>query len=234
MAGGEVATTRRGFTLLEMLVALAVFAVIGVMAGRILSGMVDMSEFTYERGDALAQAQRAFAVIERDVLQLAARPVRDEFGQTAPALALGRGTLVEFTRAGWRNLLGEPRAQLQRVAYALRDDSLLRLFWPVLDRADDTRPRAQTLLTGVVDATFVVRDASGGEHTRWPAADGDGEVRPAALELRLRLEEHGHLKRLWLTPTTVEFAPPDAERGPDGAPDGAPGGGPDGKPRAPA
>ena len=207
---------RRGFTLLEMLVALAVFAVIGVMAGRILSGMVDMSEFTHQRGDALAQAQRAFSVIERDVLQLAARPVRDEFGEAAPALAVGSATLAEFTRAGWRNPLDEPRAQLQRVAYALREDTLLRLFWPVLDRADDARPRAQTLLTGVIDATFVVRDSAGAEHAHWPAqgGDGGGDAQPVALELRLRLEHHGQLKRLWPTPTALRFAPKQAPEAP--------------------
>lgn len=213
-----VAPPRRGFTLLEMLVALAVFAIIGVMAGRILSGMVGMSEFTYQRGDALAQAQRAFSVIERDVLQLAGRPVRDEFGEGAPALAVGRATLAEFTRAGWRNPLDEPRAQLQRVAYALREDTLLRLFWPVLDRADDTRPLAQTLLTGVVDATFVVRDSGGGAHTRWPSQDANDDVQPVALELRLRLEHHGQLKRLWPTPTALNFAPRDPKQPPDDAP----------------
>lgn len=214
---------RRGFTLLEMLVALAVFAVIGVMAGRILSGMVDMSEFTYQRGDTLAQAQRAFSVIERDVLQLAGRGVRDEFGASAPALAVGRATLAEFTRAGWRNPLGEPRAKLQRVAYALREDTLLRLFWPVLDRADDARPRVQTLLTGVVEATFVVRDSAGGEHAYWPSKSGDGEgdrdAQPAALELRLRLDDHRQLKRLWLTPTAMEFVPSDPAQAPDDAPE---------------
>ena len=212
------APPRRGFTLLEMLVALAVFAVIGVMAGRILSGMVDMSEFTYQRGDALAQAQRAFSVIERDVLQLAGRPVRNEFGEAAPALAVGRATLAEFTRAGWRNPLDEPRAQLQRVAYALREDTLLRLFWPVLDRADDTRPLAQTLLTGVVDAAFVVRDHSGGTHTHWPSQDINGDVQPVALELRLRLEHHGQLKRIWPTPTAMDFAPRDPKKPSDDAP----------------
>ena len=220
--GHAAVAPRRGFTLLEMLVALAVFGVIGVMAGRILSGMVDMSEFTNQRSAVLAQAQRAFSVIERDVLQLAARPVRDEFGEPTPALAVGRTTLAEFTRAGWRNPLGEPRAQLQRVAYALREDTLLRLYWPVLDRADDARPVAQTLLTGVVDATFVVRDGAGAEHARWPAqssdGDGHGDAQPVALELRLRLENHGQLKRLWPTPTALHFAPRNPERAPDGAP----------------
>ena len=215
----QTAKPRRGFTLLEMLVALAVFAVIGVMAGGILSGMVEMSEFTHQRGNALQQTQRALSVIERDVLQLAGRTVRNEFGASMPALAVGGETLAEFTRAGRRNPLGEPRAQLQRVAYVLRDDALLRLFWPVLDRADDTRPSAQTLLTEVENASFVLHDADGQEHAYWPAPGEGGEAQPAALELRLRLEDHGHLKRLWLTPAALDFAPCEGEQPPDGEPD---------------
>ncbi len=215
----QAAKPRRGFTLLEMLVALAVFAVIGVMAGGILSGMVEMSEFTHQRGNALQQTQRALSVIERDVLQLAGRTVRNEFGASVPALTVGGETLAEFTRAGRRNPLGEPRAQLQRVAYVLRDDALLRLFWPVLDRADDTRPVAQTLLTEVENASFVLHDAEGQEHAYWPSPSEGGEAQPAALELRLRLEDQGHLKRLWLTPATLDFAPREAEQPPDGDPD---------------
>ena len=214
----QAAKRRRGFTLLEMLVALAVFAVIGVMAGGILSGMVQLSEFTHQRGDALQEAQRAFSVIERDVLQLAGRTVRDEFGASKPALTVGGETLAEFTRAGRRNPLGEPRAQLQRVAYALRDDALVRLLWPVLDRADDTRPLAQTLLTGVEQAAFALHDAEGDEHAYWPSQGDADRARPAALELRLRLQDHGHLKRLWLTPAPLDFAPREPEQPPDGAP----------------
>lgn len=219
MAGRVHSLPRRGFTLLEMLVALAVFAVIGVMAGGILSGMVELSEFSHQRGDALQKTQRAFSVIERDVLQVAGRTVRDEFGASTPALTVGGETLAEFTRAGRRNPLGEPRAQLQRVAYALRDDALLRLFWPVLDRGDDTRPWAQTLLTGVEDAAFVLHDAEGQEHAYWPSPSESGDAQPAALELRLRLEDQGHLKRLWLTPATLDFAPNEPAPPPDGAPD---------------
>ena len=204
-----------GFTLLEMLVALAVFGVVGVMAGRILTGVMDMSEFTRGRGDALADAQRAFAIIERDVTQLAHRSVRDEFGLPAPALTIGGGaTLAEFTRAGWRNPLAAPRTQLQRVAYAQEADTLVRLFWPVLDRADATEPLAQTLLTGVDQMTFLVRDAAGGEHAYWPLG-GDAANAPAAIEVRLRLASHGPVQRRWLMPTAKAFGPRAGDAPPD-------------------
>ena len=210
----RLAGCRLGFTLVEVLVALAVFAIIGVMAARILAGMVDISEFTQQRGQVLAATQRAFAIIERDIEQLAHRPVRDEMGDPTAAVTVGGVTLAEFTRAGWQNPLGYPRPELQRVAYVVEDDTLVRKFWPVLDRAPDTEPVAQTLLTGVAAATFVARDSDGGEHSYWPAGAAGGEL--VAMGLRLRLEEHGEIERLWLTPMAVDLAPEGAEQPPDG------------------
>lgn len=207
-----------GFTLLEVLVALAVFGVVGVMASRILTGMMDMSEFTRDRGDALADAQRAFSIIERDVTQLAHRAVRNEFGMAAPALQVGGTVLTEFTRAGWLNPLADPRTDLQRVAYALEGEALVRLFWPVLDRSDTTEPLTQTLLTGVERATFVVRDAVGGEHAYWPLGE-EAEQAPAALEVRVHLASYGPVERRWTIPVPLKFAPrtPDTDTPPEDA-----------------
>ena len=71
---------RRGFTLLEILIALAVFAIIGVLSSRILTGMIDLSESTRAHGDALAELQRAMFIVERDMEQSTHRSVRDEHG----------------------------------------------------------------------------------------------------------------------------------------------------------
>lgn len=193
-----------------MLVALAVFGVIGVMAARILAGMVEVGDFTSERGAVLADIQRAFGVIARDVEQLTHRPVRDDLGDSLPACTVGTaGALAEFTRAGWQNPLGYARSELQRVAYTHEGEDLVRTFWPVLDRSPATRPVRQVLLTGVRQADFVVLDAAGDEHGFWPLASGQGEqaVELAALELRLRFERHGTVERLWVTPTAIAAMP---------------------------
>ena len=127
--------THRAFTLIEILVALAVFAIIGVLSSRILLGMVDVSSATADHAATLAELQRAVSVVERDVQQLVRRSVRDEHGDPRDAVAVNDEALLELTRRGWQNPLGAPRAELQRVAYVLRDEKLIRLFWPILDRA---------------------------------------------------------------------------------------------------
>lgn len=196
-------TARGGFTLIEIVVALAVFAVIGVLASRILTSMIDVNEGTRSRGDALFEVQRAMSLIERDIEQLTDRTIRDVLGDRLPAVVLGDNTLIEFTRLGWQNPLGEPRSEAQRVAYAFRDDTLLRLFWPVLDRAPGTEPLSQTLLTGVQSVEFIAHDYEGDDHRFWPrAADVDPANGPllAAIEMRLDVKPYGRIERLWVLP----------------------------------
>ena len=200
----------RGFTLMEVLVALAVFAVIGVLAAQILRQMTDFGGYAVERGGLLTDAQRALEIMRRDIEQLAHRPVRDAFGDVGTPVAMGTGgRLLEFTRLGWRNPLGEQRSDLQRVAYASDGDELHRLFWRVLDRAPGSEPSRQLLLGGVSEVAFTALDSVGDEHDVWPpVAPGDDanepEPRLAGLRLRITTDEFDVI-RLWSTPQGFDF-----------------------------
>ena len=196
-------TRATGFTLLEMMTALAVFGVIGVLATQILSSTITLGQTTASRGSALADLQRAVNVISRDVAQFAHREVRDELGEALPKLTIEGTSLIELTRAGWQNPLGAPRAEVQRVAYVLEDEKLIRAFWPVLDRAPDSKPVVQVLLEGVEEAAFAAQDIDGERYTYWPLVDSDDETAPelAAIEMTLALAQHGRIDRLWLIPS---------------------------------
>ena len=199
----------RGFTLMEVLVALAVFAVIGVLATQILRQMTDFGGLAVERGGQLTDAQRALEIMRRDIEQLADRPVRDVFGDAGSPVAMGSGDrLLEFTRLGWRNPLGEKRSDLQRVAYAWDGHELHRLFWRVLDRAPGSEPSRQLLLSGVSDVAFTALDSAGDEHEVWPLATAgdsdDQELRLAGLRLRITTDEFDAM-RIWPTPQGFDF-----------------------------
>jgi len=68
---------------------------------------------------------------------------------------------------GWRNPLGLPRSEVQRVGYFIEEENLVRAYWPVLDRAQDTEPLFQTLLEDVQRLEFFALDNEGNEHSFW-------------------------------------------------------------------
>jgi len=191
----------RGFTLLELIVVLAIFSVLAVMAYGGLGSVLTARErvlMSFERTTAL---QKAYVRLRNDLQQLRARPARDGYGEPQPALQVLADGAVEFTRSGWRNPLGQPRSALERVAYRLDGDGrLIRASWRVLDRAQDSAVSEAVVLDQVEEIRW--RFLEGAEwRDRWPGASGTGtQVRdsvPRAVELLLTLKDLGEVRLLF-------------------------------------
>jgi general secretion pathway protein J len=201
-----------GFTLLELLVALAIFAVLATIAYGALNSVLTARRAVEAKGERLAALQTALMVMERDVEQAVPREVRDEFGDRQPAL-IGGGTgtaVLALTRDGWRNPLGLARSNLQRVAYAFNDGRLLRASWSILDRAPDSQPYSEVLLDKVtaVDVRFLGADGQWSGY--WPQQTAAGQAAgaqialamppPRAVEVSLDVEGWGRITRLFRVP----------------------------------
>ena len=194
---------KQGFTLMEMLVALTVFAIIGLLCAQLMGSTLGNREIVGERADRLAEVQRAMLMLKRDVTQITRRPVRDMLGDARGWVLIGSDGLIEFSRLGWRNPLGQRRAEVQRVAYVVEDGDLYRAWWSVLDRASDSEPTLQRLLSGIEQIEFFALDASGTEHTYWPLLGeqpGTDERRLAAIIMRLESKPFGVVERIWPVP----------------------------------
>jgi len=193
----------KGFTLLEMLVAMAIFAALGVMTSQLVTRIVALDEKAVERGDRILDIQQAMQILDRDLAQIIHRPIRDEFGDPKPSTLIGNDYLLQFTRQGWRNPLERPRSKLQRVAYFVEDESLYRYFWHVLDRADDSEPTIQLLLDKVSSVEFSALDETGAEHSFWPVTDVTTDnTGPGlrALTLNIDITPIGEINRIWAIP----------------------------------
>lgn len=190
----------RGFTLLEVLIAVAIFAVVGVMAYGGLQAVLTQQVIARENADRFREIQFAVQQLSRDLYQIQPRPVREELGdgERSAVLADARNRYpVEFTRGGWSNPLGQPRAAVQRVAYELDDDRLLRLHWFVPDRTLAEEPVEREILSGVREfrMRFFSADSWGEE---WPPGltGQDPAIVPTAIEFIIELEDWGEIRRL--------------------------------------
>ena len=199
---------QRAFTLIEVMVAMAVFAVLAAFAYGTLSQTLLSAEILGDRMDRLQALQRTMRTMTDDLQQLAPRPVRDELGDNLrPALDTGfqSGFAMELTRGGWNNPIVLPRSTLQRVGYRVEDNELVRYHWYALDRTLNNNPVAVTLIDGVEGLEFRFLVGDNEYSNQWPPPNRPGGLgarqRPRAVEVTLRLEEEGEIVRL------VEVAP---------------------------
>jgi len=201
-------TTRKGFTLIEVLVALAVFGVMSMLTYAALGSTLSNADYLSDRMDRLQSIQRAVRYLSTDLFQLVPRPVRNELGDGFdPALetTLSSEFAIELTRGGWGNPAGLPRGTMQRVAYRLEDDELVRYYWTVLDRTYANEPIATVLLDNVESLYFRFYTGDGEFSEVWPPQVQLGVTqirsRPRAVEIVLTLADQGEIRRL------LELAP---------------------------
>ena len=209
-----------GFTLLELLVALSIFALISAMAYGGLQSVMTQQQQTGARSERLADLQKAYRIMQRDLEQIVSREIRNEFGDRIASVVGGSGfDGVEFSRAGYPNPAGFLRSDIQRVAYVPDQDTLLRRTWRALDRAQDTEPDEQKLVESMSRFAMRFLDQGNVWQERWPPAAGQGQVLPelpVAVEVQLELDELGTLT--WLFSLPHEFVP-GVQINPANAPD---------------
>ncbi|QUM75045.1 type II secretion system minor pseudopilin GspJ [Moritella sp. 24] len=203
-----------GFTLIEMMIAIAIFAILSLGAYQVLQGVLRSDEISAERGNALKQLQRAMVFVERDFQQMNARNNRSDDELTAMPLQAGKFMFdsdedgIAFVRSGWRNPLSQlPRSSLQRVMYRVKDSYLERLSYVYLDPTTGEEPKRQRILDNVESLTFEFYDQN-----KWHETWANKKALPDGVKMTLTLKRFGEIQRLFLLPkATVDSNRSDNE-----------------------
>ena len=189
-----------GFTLIEVVVSLAIFATIAALSFLAFDQTQRASRSITQQMVELQALQRTLQSLGSDLSQLQPRPVR-ELGTPASRAALLADVrnlyVLELTRGGYANPLGVPRATAQRVAYRVDEGELVRTQWPALDNPLSIEPRERVLRENV--ERFEVRFLlEGGDNwiAEWPPLGGSGGGRPRAVEIIIEHEQWGEIRRL--------------------------------------
>jgi len=218
-----------GFTLLDVLIAIAVTVTVATMAYSFFSSAIEASESSEKVLKNINELETVWQLLATDVHHLIDRKL------PSSSVALGDGSgkipafmggdpvvadtnflqgeyMLRFVRDGWSNPLNQVRSDLQRVGYRWQDNELWREYWAEKNQPYDTEPTARRLIAENVTEIkirFLPKTAkgvaSGSWIDEWPPARsssdlGDVGSLPIAFEITLTLEGMGDVQRTFALP----------------------------------
>lgn len=193
----------QGFTLIEVLLALMIFATLSVAATQIFRNVIASDQQTEQIGDALKNMQRTLIIMDSDFRQMLARQYRNggdeseenllEFGDD---LLDSESQGIRFVRGGWINPQQLfPRGEVVKVGYRIQDEKLERIRWMYPDDSSATEPAVMPLMEGVTSLRFEVKGENG-----WQKDWDDPLAMPKAIRVLMDTERYGQLSRVYLLP----------------------------------
>jgi len=200
---------QRGFTLVELTVAILILAVIAALGYGTINQAVKSHEILKDQQAQLIGLQNAMRILEQDIVQAAPRPVRQATGDEPPQPAFlgappGTQPLAALTRAGWSNPAGQQRPGLQRVQYFLENGTLRREYWNVLDPTLASKTVRHNLLEHVKSVQLRYLDVNHNWQMQWPPASSCQACnteqalrqRPLAVEITIETADWGKIVRI--------------------------------------
>lgn len=192
----------QGFTLIEVLVAIAVFAGLSFAAYQVVFQTQLSNQQSQEKLTRLQQLQSTLVYLDSDFRQIAVRRFRSDGQQAGEALIYWQDELLDsdekgvlFTRLGWINPQQQfPRGEITKVGYRIQDRTLERVWW----RYPDTPVGEPAVIAPLLDKVeqFELRFYNGeGWLNEW---ENKGAL-PKAIAVKITLEDYGKLERIYLT-----------------------------------
>lgn len=195
--------SQRGFTLIEVMVALAIFVGLSFGVYQVLNQVQRSEAITRESTSRLNQLQKAILIMDTDFRQIAKRPFRTNGESGTDSWLLWQDSLLDsdsqgmlFTRLGWSNPNQQfPRGEVIKVGYRLVDTQLQRIWWRYPDTVAGDNGVNSPLLEGVL--SFSARFFYQGQ---WQSDWQEEGALPEAMALRLELDDLGEVTRVYLLP----------------------------------
>ena len=198
--------SNRGFTFIEMLLAVAIFALVGLASVAVLDSVSRSDEASKAATLRLQQLQRAMMVLERDFWQISQRQIR--INGEAPVAQTLAGAVnwiesdddgITFSHAGWTNPgMVLARSEVQLVGYRLKERQLQRLYYLYPDAVTGTEPNIQPLLEDIDELKFrylIKEDGQEQWKEFWDQANW-----PLAVKMTLKSPQLGVIERVFSLP----------------------------------
>lgn len=193
---------QRGFTLIEIIVALSIFAILGSLAFSGLNLILNAQTALDKKNQHIVELQLCFKYLERDLSQAAARSVRDQYGDFQLMFSSDGDQVMTFTHSGVRDRTGSVRSALQRVAYQFESNQLIRHNWNQLDGASDGNIRQLVLVNNIEFVEWQFLDQNNDWVNQWPPINLDfaDAALPRAVLFTFSSQSLGEIERIFTLP----------------------------------
>lgn len=184
---------RSGFTLVELLVAIAIFAVLSALGWKVFDYLIKIKERNTQHEQRLGQLQEAYQQVLRDTVQIV--PVTANVaGQVQPAVMLQNGQLT-FSKTGVTDPLMQGIPPEERVEYIYKADEkkLYRYKYKNLNQTGNDQPETSVLLDSVDQFQIMLLNPN--EMAQWPEvtlSENDvtqAKILPRGLKINLTVNE---------------------------------------------
>lgn len=196
----------KGFTLIEILIALTIFAIIATITSSVLYYAFNIRTRVTAEAEQLNRLQLAISLIRQDTFQAVDRAVRGN-DMKLFASFIGQPKLLELTRDGNLNPQSlEKRSTLKRIALVCEGDKLVRRTWESLDVIDKNKFESRVLLTHLSECQFNYLNQTLQVLNDWRqtvSQDNQKENLPKAIQLNISLKPWGKMNLLFLIPGAV-------------------------------
>lgn len=197
---------QQGFTLLEVLVAIAVFAMLSLSAYQVMNGVQLSDQQSRDHNARLQEIQRAMVMMDNDFRQVVARKTRNQGEAPSDKLLLSGEYLLDsssqgimFTRTGWQNPQQMfPRGENVRVGYRIVEDTLERVWFRYPDTVVGSEPLIRQVLAKVTKLSFRFYSKQ-----KWQEEWAQAAALPEGIMIQLTLEDFGEIERVYMLPTSA-------------------------------
>lgn len=185
----------RGFTLLEILVALLIFAILSVLMSDGLHRLIRVQASTERQATLLRDTQMAFVRLNRDIISAVDRPITNADGKRDLAF-YGSADRFSFTRLGASESSDAGvRSALERMTYAWHDNAVWRVTWPSLDQAEHAVSEQRVWMSNVQEVRFEYLDQHHQFHAGWPVQGQANQPLPRAVRVTLTIKGWGRVSQ---------------------------------------
>lgn len=201
---------QQGMTLIEVLIAITIMAVIAAISYQSLTATIGSKEAVEDNIAKVARIDRAWLLLEQDLRNVINHITKSSADKSQiPSFIVEEGGDYWMTilRGGHANPLNFPRTELIRVGYRVQEDTLWRDVWYNLGSTDVDEARQQKVVENVEEVTVRVLPRSATSYSagpwsdRWPALNAGQQASselPLAIEVSLKLRDEAEIKRLFM------------------------------------